>query len=69
VIGVDLLAKLMDRLDKKSLEVLIYRYFDDMSQEEIADLLGTSRKTVGKRIKKIKEQVRLLLKNGTGGGS
>ena len=69
VIGVDLLAKLMDRLDKKSLEILIYRYFDDMSQEEIAELIGTSRKTVGKRIKKIKEQVRLLLKNGRGGGS
>lgn len=69
VIGVDLLTKLMDRLDKKSLEILIYRYFDDMSQEEIADLIGTSRKTVGKRIGKIKEQVRLLLKNGSGGGS
>jgi RNA polymerase sigma factor (sigma-70 family) len=69
VIGVDLLSKLMDRLDKKSLEILIYRYFDDMSQEEIAELIGTSRKTVGKRIKKIKEQVRLLLKNGRGGGS
>ena len=69
VIGVDLLSKLMDRLDKKSLEILIYRYFDDMSQEEIAELIGASRKTVGKRIKKIKEQVRLLLKNGSGGGS
>ena len=69
VIGVDLLSRLMDRLDKKSLEILIYRYFDDMSQEEIADLIGTSRKTVGKRMKKIKEQVRLLLKNGRGDGS
>ena len=68
-IGVDLLSKRMDRLDKKSLEILIYRYFDDMSQEEIADLIGTSRKTVGKRIMKIKEQVRLLMKNGQGGGS
>jgi RNA polymerase sigma factor (sigma-70 family) len=69
VIGVDLLAKLSEKLDKKSLAVLIYRYFDDMPQEEIAGLLGTSRKTVGKRIAKIKEQVRLLLNNGSGGGS
>jgi RNA polymerase sigma factor (sigma-70 family) len=66
---VDLLTKLAEHLDKKSLEVLVYRYFDDMSQDEIADLVGTSRKTVGKRIKNIKEQVRLLLKNGQGGGS
>jgi RNA polymerase sigma factor (sigma-70 family) len=69
VIGVDLLAKLSEKLDKKSLAVLIYRYFDDMPQEEIAGLLGTSRKTVGKRIAKLTEQVRLLLNDGSGGGS
>lgn len=69
VIGVDLLVKLSERLDKKSLKILIYRYFDDLPQEEIAELMGASRKTVGKRINKIKEQVRRLLKNGSGGGS
>lgn len=64
-VGLDLVTKLMDRLDKKSIEILIYRYFDDMTQEEIADLMKLSRKTVGKRLNKIREQVRsLALANG-----
>jgi len=66
-IGLDLLDKLLDRLDSKSCAVLIYRYFDDMPQEEIARITKTSRKTVGKRIKKIKEQVRELTQYGNGG--
>jgi RNA polymerase sigma factor (sigma-70 family) len=63
-VGLDLLTKLMDRLDKKSVEIFIYRYFDDMTQEEIADLMKTSRKTVGKRLNRIREQVRRLALNG-----
>jgi RNA polymerase sigma-70 factor, ECF subfamily len=60
VIGMDLLLKLLDRLDPKATEVLVYRYFDDLTQEEIAELLATSRKTVGKRLDKIREAVRAL---------
>jgi RNA polymerase sigma-70 factor (ECF subfamily) len=67
VIGADLLAKLMERLDGKSAEVLVFRYFDDMTQDEIAALLGTSRKTVGKRLAKIRAAVHALaLANGGG---
>jgi RNA polymerase sigma-70 factor (ECF subfamily) len=61
VIGVDLLIRLAQRLDDKCSEVLIYRYVDDMTQDEIASFLRTSRKTIGKRLQKIREQVRVLL--------
>jgi RNA polymerase sigma factor (sigma-70 family) len=64
VIGADLLLKLRDRLDDKCLEVLVCRFFDDMTQEETAALLGTSRKTVGKRLAKIRAAVAEL-----GGGA
>lgn len=60
IIGADLLAKLMERLDAKTAEVLVFRYFDDMTQDEIAALLGTSRKTVGKRLAKIRAAVHTL---------
>ncbi len=60
VIGVDLLVKLVGRLDPKATEVLVYRYFDDLTQDEIAALLATSRKTVGKRLDKIRAAVRAL---------
>lgn len=67
VIGADLLVKLRDRLDEACLEVLVCRFYDDMSQEETAALLGTSRKTVGKRLAKIRAAVAEL--TATGGGA
>lgn len=67
VIGLELLCKLVERLDRKSAEVLIYRFFDDLSQEEISELTRTSRKTIGKRLQKIREQVERLLAEPGGG--
>ncbi|HXU81710.1 MAG TPA: sigma-70 family RNA polymerase sigma factor [Polyangia bacterium] len=61
VVGVDLVCKLIDRLDEKCGEVLIYRYFDDLTQDEIAELSGTSRKTVGARLARIREAVKELV--------
>lgn len=70
IIGSDLLVKLVETLDDKSIEVLIYRFFDDMTQDEIATLLKTSRKTVGKRVAKIKAAVKELVKrNGDHAGA
>jgi RNA polymerase sigma-70 factor (ECF subfamily) len=57
-IGVDLLAKLVRELEPGESEVLAYRYLDDMTQDEIAELLGLSRKTIGKRLDRIREAVR-----------
>ena len=60
VIGFDLLVKLVDRLDKKTAEVLAYHFFDDMTQAEIADLTSTSRRSVGRRIQSIRDCARDL---------
>ncbi|HTJ43927.1 MAG TPA: sigma-70 family RNA polymerase sigma factor [Kofleriaceae bacterium] len=57
VIGTQLLARLADRLDEGHLEVLVCRFFDDMTQEEIAEHLDLSRKTIGKRLAKIRDEV------------
>lgn len=53
-LDVDLLARLAERLDRKSMEILVCRYVDEMTQEEIASHLSTSRKTVGKRLQQIR---------------
>jgi RNA polymerase sigma factor (sigma-70 family) len=57
VITLDLLAKLVRELDPADCEVLAYRYLDDMTQDEIATLLGLSRKTIGHRLDRIREVV------------
>jgi RNA polymerase sigma-70 factor (ECF subfamily) len=67
VIGLDLLLKLTGRLDARSCEVLVYHFFDDMGVEEIARLVGTSRKTVGKRLARIRAEVKQLLAQNGGG--
>jgi RNA polymerase sigma factor (sigma-70 family) len=60
VVGLGLLAALADRLDDGHLQVLVCRFVDDMTQDEIASHLGVSRKTVGKRLERIREAVTLL---------
>ena len=56
-IDLDLLGKLVGVLDREGAEILVYRYVDDLSQEEIAELVGLSRKTVGQRLARIRESV------------
>lgn len=53
----DMLVKLLDRLDDKTVEVLVYRYVDDMTQEEVAEVAGISRKTVQKRLDRARDAV------------
>ena len=60
IIDRDMLARLVGRLDNISLEILVYRFFDDMSQEEISELTKKSRKTIGKRLTKICGEVRAI---------
>jgi RNA polymerase sigma-70 factor (ECF subfamily) len=66
VIGLDLLGKLGERLDEGQLEVLVCRYLDEMTQDEIAEHLGLSRKTVGKRLARAHEEIAAIA--GTAGG-
>jgi RNA polymerase sigma-70 factor, ECF subfamily len=60
VVGVGLLAALVERLDDGHLQVLVCRFLDDMTQDEIAGHLGISRKTVGKRLDRIRDTVTAL---------
>jgi len=57
IVGVGLIAALATRLDQGHLEVLVARFVDDMTQEEIAGHLGLSRKTIGKRLDRIRDEV------------
>jgi RNA polymerase sigma-70 factor (ECF subfamily) len=68
-IGHDLLRKLVRELDEAHCEVLAYRYLDDMTQDEIAELLGLSRKTIGKRLDRIREAVTRIADASPGAAS
>ncbi len=67
VIGLDLLGHLGERLDDGQLEVLVCRYLDEMTQDEIAEHLGVSRKTVGKRLARAHEVLAELERASDGG--
>ena len=60
VVGLGLVAALTERLDDAHLQVLVCRFLDDMTQDEIAAHLGISRKTVGKRLDRIRTAVTAL---------
>ena len=60
VVGLGRIAALAERLDDAHLQVLVCRFVDDMTQDEIADHLGVSRKTVGKRLDRIRNAVTAL---------
>ena len=60
VVGLALIATLTEQLDAAHMEVLVARFVDDMTQDEIATHLGVSRKTVGKRLDRIREAVTAL---------
>src|SRR4051812_40211757 len=60
-IDLDLLAKLTLELDRDHAEVLVFHYFDDMSQAEIADVVGVRRKAVGVRLARIRALVSNLV--------
>lgn len=57
IVGAGLIAKLAERLDAAHMEVLIARFVDDLTQEEIATHLRLSRKTIGKRLDRIRDEL------------
>lgn len=65
-LGTDLLIKVCDALPERAACVLVYRYFDDLSQEEIATLLDVSRKTVGKDLEAVRSAVQRVRAEGEG---
>lgn len=64
LVGFDLLTKLAQVLSARETEVLVYRYFDDLSQDEISELCGVSRKTIGKDLEQVREAVLRLRAEG-----
>jgi RNA polymerase sigma factor (sigma-70 family) len=52
---------LMNALDGQSQRLAVLCFIDELTQEEIAAELGLSRRTVGKRIKALRERARNLL--------
>ena len=64
VVGLALIAALAERIDEGHMEVLVARFVDDMTQEEIAAHLGLSRKTIGKRLDRIRDEVIALRGEG-----
>jgi DNA-directed RNA polymerase specialized sigma24 family protein len=66
-IDLDLLLKLSAQLDQLSCEMLVYRFIDDMTQDEIAELTGYSRKTVGRRLDDARSAVLRLAGHAPGG--
>jgi RNA polymerase sigma factor (sigma-70 family) len=68
-VGVELLTHLVKKLDQRSSEILVYRYIDDLTQEEIAGAMKLSRKTVGKHLKKISLTAEKLAASAKGDGA
>lgn len=57
VINQQLIHNVATRLDKTSTAIFLYRYIDEMTQEEIAEVMGISRKTVGKKLMRIEKNL------------
>ena len=51
------LETVMEGLEPLAQQILIYRYLDGLTQEEIATVTGKSRRTIGKKLKHIEAQV------------
>jgi RNA polymerase sigma-70 factor, ECF subfamily len=51
----EVLLRLVAELPVQTAEILVYRYFDGLTQEEIAEVASLSRKTVGKRLDEIRD--------------
>ena len=60
VLDRQLLGRLARCLDARAWEILVYHFIDDMTQEEIATLLGTSRKTIVRRLKHVRDEASRL---------
>ena len=56
-----LLAELLAKIPVELCEVAVYYYVDQMNQDEIAATVGTSRKTVGNRLREFRARAQTLL--------
>ena len=49
----DLLARLLEQFDTRKVQMVFYRYFDEMTQVEIARVMGISERAVRKALRKV----------------
>ncbi len=56
-----LVRRLLSKVDRSLAEVAIYTYFDEMRQDDIAALLGTSRRHVANLLEQFQAAARALL--------
>lgn len=61
VLSLDMLTRLVDRLEGPLADVFVYLFLDHLTQAEVAEIMGTSRKTVGHRLTRIREVLAELL--------
>jgi RNA polymerase sigma-70 factor, ECF subfamily len=60
IVDRQVLARVAGRVDTQAWEVLVYHAVDDMTQEEIAELMGISRKTVVRKLQRLRDELRVL---------
>jgi RNA polymerase sigma-70 factor (ECF subfamily) len=53
--------KLLDLVDRRTQQIAVHAHMDGMTQEEIAEVMGLSRKTVGKKLNLFAQKVRELI--------
>lgn len=56
----DLLEKWLEHLDEREAEVATLLYVDGLTQEEVADVLGLSRKTIGREVEALRQKATSL---------
>jgi RNA polymerase sigma-70 factor (ECF subfamily) len=59
-LDIDMATRLFGQLDDELSQLVVFRFFDNMSLEEISEVMNLSRKTVSKRLEVVREHVRLL---------
>ena len=62
----DLLRRLASRLDERRLAIAAHLFLDGMTQDEVADLLGWSRKTIVNDVREIRELAAKIAEGGEG---
>ncbi len=60
LLSVELIGRLVDRLDERGAEVFALHFVDGIDQGEVAAMIGTSRRTVVKHVARIRSLAREL---------
>jgi RNA polymerase sigma-70 factor (ECF subfamily) len=58
----DLSLRLLRRFDEETRDIAVLALVDGLTQDEVADVLGLSRKTVGKKLRRFLERAQRFLR-------